>query len=198
MTTRTFPSITPTSMSWELISNTQQFVGISGAIQVAQRAGQRWTVTLEFSTLANNDRAVLQAFVAQVLGLADNFTLSPADYDPRGAFGGTPLVAGGSQTGNSLNLDGCTPSVTNWIRAGDFFQVGNELKMATEDASSDGAGAITVSFVPELRAAPADNAVITTTDPEGVFRFVQPRMGWSSRPPFISSMSLECIEDVLA
>lgn len=198
MTTRTFPSITPTSMSWELIANTQQFVGISGAIQVAQRAGQRWTVTLEFSTLANNDRAVLQAFVAQVLGLADNFTLSPADYDPRGAFGGTPLVAGGSQTGNSLNLDGCTPSVTNWIRAGDFFQVGNELKMATEDASSDGAGAITVSFVPELRAAPADNAAITTTDPEGVFRFVQPRMGWSSRPPFISSMSLECIEDVLA
>lgn len=198
MTTRTFPSITPTSMSWELIANTQQFVGISGAIQVAQRAGQRWAVTLEFSTLANNDRAVLQAFVAQVLGLADNFTLSPADYDPRGAFGGTPLVAGGSQTGNSLNLDGCTPSVTNWIRAGDFFQVGNELKMATEDASSDGAGAITVSFVPELRAAPADNAAITTTDPEGVFRFVQPRMGWSSRPPFISSMSLECIEDVLA
>ena len=198
MTTRTFPSITPTSMSWELISNTQQFVGISGAIQVAQRAGQRWTVTLEFSTLANNDRAVLQAFVAQVLGLADNFTLSPADYNPRGAFGGTPLVAGGSQTGNSLNLDGCTPSVTNWIRAGDFFQVGTELKMATEDASSDGAGAITVSFVPELRAAPADNAAITTTDPEGVFRFVQPRMGWSSRPPFISSMSLECIEDVLA
>ena len=198
MTTRSFPSITPTSMSWELIANTQQFVGISGAIQVAQRAGQRWTVTLEFSTLANNDRAVLQAFVAQVLGLADNFTLSPADYDPRGSFGGTPLVAGGSQTGNSLNLDGCTPSVTNWIRAGDFFQVGNELKMATEDASSDGAGAITVSFVPELRAAPADNAAITTTDPEGVFRFVQPRMGWSSRPPFISSMSLECIEDVLA
>jgi hypothetical protein len=185
-------------MSWELIANTQQFVSISGAIQVAQRAGQRWTVTLEFSTLANNDRAVLQAFVAQVLGLADNFTLSPADYDPRGAFGGTPLVAGGSQTGNSLNLDGCTPSVTNWIRAGDFFQVGNELKMATEDASSDGAGAITVSFVPELRAAPADNAAITTTEPEGVFRFVQPRMGWSSRPPFISSMSLECIEDVLA
>jgi hypothetical protein len=185
-------------MSWELISNTQQFVGISGAIQVAQRAGQRWTVTLEFSTLANNDRAVLQAFVAQVLGLADNFTLSPADYNPRGAFGGTPLVAGGSQTGNSLNLDGCTPSVTNWIRAGDFFQVGTELKMATEDASSDGAGAITVSFVPELRAAPADNAAITTTDPEGVFRFAKPRMGWSSRPPFISSMSLECIEDVLA
>ena len=198
MTTRTFPSITPTSMSWELISNAQQFVGISGAIQVAQRAGQRWTVTLEFANLASNDRAVLQAFVAQVLGLADNFTLSPADYDPRGAFGGTPLVAGGSQTGNSLNLDGCTPSVTNWIRAGDFFQVGNELKMATEDASSDGAGAITVSFVPELRAAPADNAAITTTDPEGVFRFVQPRMGWSSLAPYISSMSLECIEDVLA
>jgi hypothetical protein len=110
--TRTFPSIKPTSMSWELMSNAQQFVGISGAIQVSQRAGQRWAVTLEFSNLASNDRAVLQAFVGQVLGLADNFTLSPAEYDPRGAFGGTPLVAGGGQTGNSLDIDGCSLSVT--------------------------------------------------------------------------------------
>lgn len=198
MTTRTFPSITPSSMSWELISNAQQFVGISGAIQVAQRAGQRWTATMEFATLSNNDRAVLQAFVAQVLGLADNFTLSPFDYEARGAFGGTPLVAGAGQTGNSLNIDGCSNSITNWIRAGDFFQVGNELKMAVADASSNGSGAITISFVPELRAAPADNAAITTTNPTGVFRFAQPRMGWSSRPPIISSMTIECIEDVLA
>ena len=198
MTTRTFPSISPTSMSWELISNTQQFVGISGAIQVAQRAGQRWAVTLEFGTLASNDRSVLQAFVIQVLGLADNFTLTPHDYSARGAFGGTPLVNGASQTGNSLAVDGCSASISNWIRAGDFFQVGNELKMATEDASTNASGEITISFVPELRAAPADDAVITTSTPSGVFRFVRPRMGWSSRPAFISSMTIECIEDVLA
>ena len=199
MTTRTFPSVSPTSMSWELISNTQQFVGISGAIQVAQRAGQRWAVTLEFAPLASDDRSVLQAFVIQVLGLADNFTLSPADHSPRGAFGGTPRVNGAAQTGNSLSVDGCSASVSNWVRAGDFFQVGNELKMATEDASSNASGEITLSFVPELRAAPADDQfLVMGPSSTGVFRFVQPRMGWSSRPAFISSMTIECIEDVLA
>ena len=198
MTTRTFPPIKPTSMSWELVSNAQQFVAMSGAIQVAQRAGQRWAATMDFSTLKDADRSVLQAFVAQVLGLADNFTLSPADYSPRGAFGGTPLVNGAGQTGNSISVDGCSASVANWIRAGDFFQVGNELKMATEDASSNGAGQITLSFVPELRAAPVDGSAISTSEPEGVFRFVQPRMGWSSRPPYVSSMTIECVEDVLA
>ena len=185
MTTRTFPSISPTSMSWELISNTQQFVGISGAIQVAQRAGQRWAVTLEFGTLASNDRSVLQAFVIQVLGLADNFTLSPADHSPRGAFGGTPKVSGGGQTGNTLAVDNVFSSVQNWVRAGDFFQ--------------DSLGRLTISFVPELRAAPANRTVlIMGPSATGVFRFVQPRMGWSSRPAYISSMTIECIEDVLA
>ena len=328
MTTRTFPSIKPNTMSWELIANSQQFVALSGAIQTAQRPGQRWTVQLEYAALVAADRAVLQAFVVQVLGQADNFTLSPADYDPQGAFGGTPRVAGAGQTGNSLSIDGCTlafadaqnlvtrdmtferswngtfspvndftlaalglavgdtisvsaevrsqtgadqvdltlrfhdsagqtisdvqPSATSatytrvasaniqipagtaeirifgsnntntetasirrimlnrgstalpfsfqrWVHAGDFFQVGNELKMATQDASPDSTGAITLSFVPELRAAPANNTVlIMGPSATGVFRFVQPRIGWSSRAPFISSMTLECVEDITA
>ena len=199
MTTRTFPAIKPNTMSWALIANSQQFVALSGAIQTAQRPGQRWTVQLEYAALVAADRAVLQAFVVQVLGQADNFTLSPADHSPRGAFGGTPRVNGTGQTGNSLSVDGCSASVANWVRAGDFFQVGNELKMATEDASSNSAGQITLSFVPELRAAPADETVlIMGPSATGVFRFTQPRMGWSSRPPFISSMTLECVEDITA
>ena len=198
MTTRTFPAIKPNSMTWELIANSQQFVALSGAIQTAQRPGQRWTVQLEYAALVAADRAVLQAFVVQVLGQADNFTLTPHDYSPRGAFGGTPVVNGAGQSGNALNIDGCSASVTNWIRAGDFFQVGTELKMATQDASSNGSGEVALSFVPELRSAPGDGASITTTEPTGVFRFVQPRMGWSSRPPFISLMTLECVEDITA
>lgn len=203
MTTRTFPAIKPTSMSWELVSNAQQFVAMSGAIQVAQRAGQRWTTTMEFSTLKDADRSVLQAFVAQVLGLADNFTLSPADYSPRGAFGvnavyNFPKVNGGGQSGNSINVHRCVNNTTDWIRAGDYFQIGTELKMATADASSDSTGEITIEFVPELRVSPANNSNVVIDAPSGVFRFVQPRMGWSSRPPYFSSMTIECVEDVLA
>ena len=203
MTTRTFPAIKPNSMTWELIANSQQFVALSGAIQTAQRPGQRWTVQLEYAALVAADRAVLQAFVVQVLGQADNFTLTPHDYSPRGAFEikagfSRAQINGASQTGNSLSIDKCKNDTANWIRAGDFFQIGTELKMATADASSDGSGEITIEFVPELRTSPANNSDVIVSDPAGVFRFVQPRMGWSSRPPFISSMTLECVEDITA
>ena len=83
------------------------------------------------------------------------------------------------------------------MRIGDFFEVNGELKMSTTDAAIT-SGAATLSFVPELRDAPADNAAITITNPKGVFRLISPVTTWSNRSPRISSFSFECVEDVLA
>ena len=63
-----------------------------------------------------------------------------------------------------FNLDGAQASTTV-LKAGDFFSVNSELKMVTVDATSDGAGDVTVNFVPSLRSSPSDDAVITTTNP---------------------------------
>jgi hypothetical protein len=78
----------------------------------------------------------------------------------RGDGGGTPLVAGASQTGASLNTDGW-PATTTVLRAGDFFSVNGELKMVIADCVSDASGNATVEFAPILRSAPADNAALT-------------------------------------
>lgn len=83
------------------------------------------------------------------------------------------------------------------MRIGDFFEVNGELKMAVADAAIS-AGAATIDFVPELRAAPADNAAITISNPKGKFRLTGPVTTWSNQSPRISTFTIQCVEDVVA
>lgn len=197
MTTYTFPSITPNATRTELLSNTSVFISpITGATQTLDRGGERWQMTMTFTNLTGANRADLQAYLAKLNGQQHRLSVPNHAEANRGAFGGTPLVKGASQTGNSLNVDGCSLTVTNWIRAGDWFGVNGELKLCTADASSDGAGDITISFVPRLRAAPSDNAAITTSGATGTFILSQPNVSWSDRPGGLSDLTVSCVEDI--
>lgn len=201
MTTRTFPDIRPTSMSWDLVSNTRQYVSpFTGAIQTEARGGQRWYVTMQFENITSGDRATLQGFIAQVLGLSDNFTLYDRSYVRQGTGAvGTPLTVGAVTAGaNSLDFDGVGAGLIDWLVPGDQFSVGGELKMVTTAVDTDSSGGGTINFVPEMHSGVADNTAITLVNPTGIFRFAQPRIGWSTRAPIISSFSIECVEDVLA
>jgi hypothetical protein len=104
------------------------------------------------------------------------------------------LVAGAGQTGNTLSVDGVS-NVTNWIRAGDMFEVDGALKMQTIDATSSG-GAVTLTFVPRIVSAPPNNAAIVTTSPSGLFMLASPVVQWSSKPGGFSNFSFEAIEDI--
>lgn len=109
-----------------------------------------------------------------------------------GARGGTPLVNGANQHSNatpqansqSLVIDGASNSITGWAKAGEVitiagvFAVNGNTKQAytylkqfvvTADATSSGAGAVTLTISPAIvssgpyqnvSAAPADNAAI--------------------------------------
>lgn len=192
-----FPSITPSASSWEIISNSRQFVSpLTGAIQTAQRGGTRWRATLTFDNLTGADRAVMQAFLSQLQATANNFFLTDHSYARRADGAGTPRVNGASQTGNQLTTDGWTSGTYAFLR-GDLFTVNGELKMAVADATIT-AGAATVDFVPELREAPDDNSTLTISAPTGIFRLATPSSGWSNQPGIFSTFSFEAIEDVIA
>ena len=192
-----FPPIVPSSSSWTMVSNQRQFVSpLTGAIQTAQRTGNRWRATLEFANLTGADRAVMQAFLSELQATANNFYLEDHSYTRRANGSGSPRVRGASQTGNQLVTDGWTSGIYSFLK-GVLFEVNGELKMATADCVISG-GISTVSFVPELRAAPSDNAVITISNPKGVFRLTAPESSWSNQPGVFSTFSLEAIEDVIA
>ena len=197
MTTYSFPAVTPTSSTVELLSNTATFQSpITGTVQSVDRGGERWRITLQYMNLKNADRAVMQAFLARLNGQQHRFTLHNHDEPQRGVLSGTPLVAGASQTGVTLNIDG-VGTVSDWIMAGDWFSVNGELKMAVLDANSSG-GAATLTFVPRLREAPADNAAVTVSSGTGTFILDGNSVSWSNRPGGFSDLSFSAIEDIAA
>lgn len=188
MTTLSFPSLsrpTPASVDWALVGNTQAFASpLSGAVQTLELPSPRWRFAMEFRNLLEPDAALLQAFLVQLRGRSGRFYMhNMARSAPRGVATGTPLVNGAAQTGNTLATDGWPPSTTGILKAGDFFGVNGELKMLVADASSNVSGQATLTFEPPLRASPADNAAITTSQPTATFMLDEDAMRWVTHPP---------------
>jgi len=199
MTTYSFPSITPSSSTFELVTNTRTYRSpLTNAVQTVGRKGSLWRATLQFNNLTGADRAAMQAFVTKLNGQEHRFNLHDHSFTRRGTGGGTLRVNGANQSGASLVCDGATASVTNYLREGDYVSFGNELHLITADSNSDGSGNVTLSIAPPIRKSPADDTAIDYTSPvSGVFMLASPA-SWSNQPGVFSSFSIEAIEDVLA
>jgi hypothetical protein len=148
-----------------LETNTQTFTSpLTKATQRAVLGGSRWVATYTLPAMNRAQVANWQAFLLQLEGSANTFYgFDPDAINPRGAWTGTPLVNGGSQTGSTLTIDGCTANVTGWGKAGDYFSCNGELHMLTADCNSNGSGQATLAFKPAMRSSPADNAPLTFT-----------------------------------
>ncbi len=199
MTTYAFPTITPNSSSFELVSNTRIFQSpLTNAIQTTTRKGSLWRISMQFNNLSGSDRATMQAFLSKLNGAEHRFTVHDHSFTRRGAGGGTPLVNGASQTGTSLVLDGASSSVNNWLMTGDYISFNNELHMVTADTNSDGSGNVTLPIAPPIRKSPADDLAVDIAAPiDGVF-ILTSSASWDTRPGLFSNFTVEGIEDVLA
>ena len=157
MTTLVLPS-SPSfqTATFGLRSNTQLFTSpLSGSMQTLEMPGAVWTLDAALPPIQNAAwAAAWRVFLTQLRGQAGRFYAGdPLRKVPRGTATGTPLVAGGSQTGASLATDGWTAGVTGVLLAGDYiaFSGGSgrrELHMVTADANSDGSGNATLSIEP--------------------------------------------------
>lgn len=199
MTTFAFPSITPTTNTFELVANTRTFQSpLTNAVQTSSRKGSLWRASLQFSNLKGDDRQEMQAFLVKLNGQQHRFTLHDHSYTRRGAGGGTLLVKGASQSGTALVCDGATASVNNYLRAGDYISFNNELHMVVVDANSDASGNVTLSIAPPIRKTPADNAVVDYLTPvSGVFMLAGPA-SWETQTDISSNFRIDAVEDVLA
>jgi hypothetical protein len=194
MTTETFPSIAPDRMRFGMVSNTQEHTSpLSGSTQTIELPSPRWVAELTYQRRPPEQAALLQAFLAKLRGRAGRFYMPNFQRAiPRGTIAGTLQVNGAAQTGSSLILDGATPATSFAI--GDYFSVNYELKIVTAVATSDGAGNITVSFSPPLRASPADNAAVTLSSPTAIFRLEEDKSYWDDEAGLSSDFTISCIE----
>lgn len=196
MATLTMPS-TPGFRSSRvgLRSNTQAFDSpLSGTVQTLELVGARWIFTYELPGMKRVTAAAWQALFVGANGRAGRiFAFDPDAKTPRGTWAGAPLVNGASQTGLSLILDGFTAAAT--VKSGDYFQVGTELKMLTADGTADGSGNLTVSFAPSLRASPADNAPVTSSNPQCIAMLVDDNQAaWDADAISVFGINFSLIE----
>ena len=150
-------------------------------------------------TLPAMQRASAEAwhgFLLSLNGPWGTFTLyDPLARQPQGSAAGTPLVNGGSQTGQSLITDGWVPSTTGILKAGDYIQIGQSLYKIMKDADSDGSGNATFDIFPRLRSSPVDNTPIITDTCRGIFRLTEatvPIIGVDELQAY--EVSFNCVE----
>lgn len=153
----------------------------SGKSQFVAFSGSWWEAELSLPPMGRATAAAWQAWLAGLRGKLGTFYAGDPDgKTPRGIATGTPLVDGASQTGNELDTKGWTPSVSGILKAGDYIQVGDELKIIIADADSDGSGNATLTIRPELRVSPSDSSALVVSNARGLFRLSSNIRGWDA------------------
>jgi len=181
MTTFTFPAgIAPSLINWGGRTNSRAFRSpTTGATQTASRKGSRWRAQLVFNNIVNPNKAILSAFFHSLNGQQHRMFVPDATHYIRGTIAGTPLIAGASQTGTTVNIDGWTGT----LLAGDRIGFNGELKEITADHTSTGAGiSQNLSIWPEIHNSPANNAVVDFTNPVGTFILADEEVVWHGEP----------------
>lgn len=216
MTVYLFPSITPSSSTVELVTNTRSFQSpLTNAVQTVGRKGSLWKISMVFNNLKDADRATMKAFLSKLNGQEHRMYLSDHSAQRRGSAstGDTLLVNGAGQTGPILVADGASASVSNYFRAGDYISFNNELHVVTEDTDSTASGTFQfakpnndltttttagIPIAPPIRKPTNNNDAIDYLLPVyGVFMLAS-ASSWDTRPGLVSNFKIEVIEDVLA
>jgi len=198
----TVPTLPIVSSSFGLQFNTQTFTSpLSGVTQTKELTGAKWGASYNLSPMKQSSAKNIQAFLLKLRGGVNTFQAYDPDHkSPSGTANsspGTPKVAGGSQTGNTLDIDGCPTSETGWLLVGDYFTVNNEFKMITEDVDTNGSGEATLTFEPPLRNSPSDNADVEVSSPTCKMMLVDDNQsGWDSNQFGVYSFQINAIEKI--
>jgi len=170
--------------------------------QVQKNSGQRWEADITLPMMKREDAEQWISFFMKLYGQYGTFLMGdPNAATPRGSASsapGTPLVNGASQTGNTLSIDGAPASATDYLKAGDYIQIGTgsntRLYKVLDDADSNASGEVDLTIWPDLRSSPADNAAITVASARGLFRISTPTTNWSTSTGGFYSLTFGAVE----
>ena len=150
MTTYTFPSITPSSNTFELVTNTRTFQSpLTNSVQTVARKGSLWKASLQFNNLTGDDRADMQAFLTKLNGQQHRFLLQDHGFVRRGnapAVSDAIVVNGAGQTGSILLARDANLTQADYFKSGDYIAFNNELHIVTADVDTTGTGTFLYSL----------------------------------------------------
>lgn len=189
----TYPLSIPTSIGVEQVElRAVHAVGLSESPftfrqQVVRHQGERWEASIRIPPVKADLAEPWVSFLLQLRGQFGTFLLGdPSRSVPLGQAStapGTPQVLGGTEIGDQLTIDGCTPNLTGYLLAGDYIQLGSDstatLHKVLTNADTDGSGEVTLDIWPRISTAPADNATVTVSNARGLFRLKSNVTSWT-------------------
>lgn len=160
--------LVPARATWGLQSNTETFTSpLNRAVQTVERPGARWKATLELPRMTTDKRGQLEAFLASLGGMAGRFRLWPHARPVSAAGISLPVMPAVSASLSDFRVlpTESWPASTMVLLAGEYVEVGGELKMVTANVVSDGSGAAAIPVAPPFRKAPAVGSELVLNHP---------------------------------
>jgi len=114
---------------------------------------------------------------------------------PRGTVSTSGVTVNGATAVNATSVTFAAAGAIKTLLAGDYFQVGAEMKMVVADAASDGLGAMTVTFEPPARLIFAHAAAVTFLNPTVKMMLKSADIKWSFKQAQLHGFSIDCVED---
>ncbi len=176
----------------------------SGKMQVQRFARQLIGISVQLPPMTRDEAEQWNSFLLKLNGKEGTFLIGdPAGKIPKGGAAGnpgTPLVKGAAQTANQLVIDGVPASVTGYLKAGDYIQLGSlstaRIYKVLDDADSNASGEVTLTIWPDLRSSPADNETVIVSDAKGRFRLTSNEMPWSVDEAALYDVGFSAIEAI--
>jgi hypothetical protein len=168
--------------------------------QVYAHQGETWLLEVDLPPMKRANAEEWVGFLLALNGREGTFLMGETvNTSPRGTWsGGSPLVAGASQTGKVLNIDGLSAGATG--KRGDWFQLGSgsstRLHKLTADFTANGSGEASIDFWPRLRSAPGDNDPLDISSPVGIWRLAANEFDWDIERAQIYGISFQAIEAI--
>jgi len=157
-----------------------------------------WMLEGSLVDLTGVEAAKLRSFLVQLEGKQNKFRLPVPDYNrpSTGYLGNGVLYANVAARAKSVQVFGLTPN-TPIIGDGEYFNVGDELKMATSDIASDANGRCTISFNPALRKSYGAGVQIKLQNPTILMHSQDDDVAsWSIRPAHRQGAKFSAIEAI--
>lgn len=156
--------------------------------------GQGWGIIITSVPLARAQADEWIAFLLALKGIIGTFLFGdPFNTVPRGVGTGTPVIAGGSQTGEDINTSGWTASTGGILLKNDWLQISSgaasKIYKQLVDLNSDAGGLATLTLYPNVKTAFADLTSITVTSPKGLWRLMSNDRPWTPTPDGLYTFS---------
>lgn len=166
---------------------------LTGATQTVEIPGARWVGSMTLTPCTQADQAAREALLTQIAGQANRVALWHfARPVPRGTMRGNPTLSATAAAGATSMAVSTTAGAT--ALAGDMFSVGSQLVQCVTDAAADGAGAMTMSIRPALRAQVASATAVVWDKPTAAFILTSPEVRVGYRPAVGEEIALDFME----